>query len=148
MNLKIFLIILSTLFYLVCWSQSDSTYSPYELMSSYYNKDFRPFKKKNIYLGFAFSIEDKKMQNTDYLIQKIIDGERLNYNILLKGGYYAGEYGMVGVNINYYQNKFVGAIFREPDTLQSNSFTRGFAITPNFRSSVPLTANERLSFFT
>ncbi len=123
-------------------------FSPYELLSSYYNNDFKPFKKGNAYWGLAFSLEDRKMDNTDNLFQKVIDGNRLNYNILLKGGYYLFDYGMAGLNINYYQNKFEGTIFRDPDTLQSSSITRGFEITPNFRSSIPLTPNERLSFFT
>jgi hypothetical protein len=126
----------------------DSTYTPYELLSSYYNHGFAPFKKKNIYVGFAFSLEDKQMTNTDYLVQKVVDGERLNYDIHLKGGYYTGDYGMIGLNLNYYQKEFGGTIFRDPDTLQSKSITRGYAFTPNFRSSVPLTKTERLSFFT
>jgi hypothetical protein len=78
----------------------------------------------------------------------VIDGERLNYDISLKGGYYTGNYGMAGLNVNYYQRKFIGEVFRDPDTLQSNTISRGYAFTPNFRSSVPLTDNERLSFFT
>ncbi|MBS2101122.1 hypothetical protein [Carboxylicivirga linearis] len=122
--------------------------TPYELMSSYYENNFHPFKKKNIYVGLSFSLEDKKLENTDYLIQQVIEGEMLDYNIVAKVGYYTGNYGMAGVNFNYYQKQFEGSIYREPDTLQSKSITRGFAITPHFRSSVPLTKNERLSFFT
>ncbi|SNR72442.1 hypothetical protein SAMN06265371_11028 [Lutibacter agarilyticus] len=127
--------------------EKDSTYTAYELLSSYYNNHFKPFKKNNIYIGFAFALEDKKLQNVDYLIKEVIDGEKIDYNIHLKGGYYTGDYGMVGINFNYYQDKFIGETFSDPDTIQSNSFTRGFGITPNFRSSIPLTANERLSFF-
>lgn len=131
-------------------SQVDTAgnYTPYELLSSYYNSNFKPFKKSNVFIGFAFSLEDKQLTNADYLVQQVLDGEKLNYNILLKGGYYIGNYAMVGINFNYFQNKFVGDVFRNPDTLQSNSITQGFAITPHLRSSVPLTANERLSFFT
>lgn len=127
---------------------TKSNYTPYELLSSYYGNNFKPFSKKNIYAGFSFSLSDKKMENTDYLIQKVVDGEKLNYDILLKGGYYTGNYGMLGINLNYFQQRFEGTIFRDPDTLKSNSITRGYSITPNLRSSVPLTANERLSFFT
>ncbi|WP_439183531.1 hypothetical protein [Carboxylicivirga taeanensis] len=123
-------------------------YTPYELLSSYYNSNFHPFKKKNIYVGLSFSLEDKRLQNTDYLVQQVIDGERLNYDIVAKFGYYTGNYGMAGIKLNYYQNHFEGSIYREPDTLQSNSISRGFALKPHFRSSVPLTKNERLSFFT
>ncbi|WP_075349156.1 hypothetical protein [Algoriphagus marinus] len=122
--------------------------SPYELMSSYYNKDFHPFKKRNIYIGMAFGLEDKQSTNTIGLFENIIDGDRLNYDLLLRAGYYTGNYGMAGINFKYYQNRFAGEVFREPDTLQSNSISRGIEFTPNFRSSVPLTDNERLSFFT
>ncbi|NJN26360.1 MAG: hypothetical protein HC819_10460 [Cyclobacteriaceae bacterium] len=128
--------------------KEKNDYTPYELMSSYYNQDFRPFKKKNVYLGLALDLEDRQSTNTTGLIENIIDGDRLNYSILLKGGYYTGNYGMAGLSINYYQNKFIGEVFRDPDTLQSNTITRGYEFTPNFRSSVPLTDNERLSFFT
>lgn len=149
-NRKIILsVALISLIPLSLWSQkSDSTYTPYELLSTYYNEQFHPFKKKNIYLGLAFSLEDKKVTNTDYLIQEVIDGDRLDFNINLKGGYYTGDYGMVGITLNYYQKNFEGTVFSDPDTALSKSITRGYALTPNFRSSVPLTPNERLSFFT
>jgi len=122
--------------------------TPYELMSSYYSNQFNPFAKNNAFIGLSFSLEDKKLTNTDYLVQKVIDGERLDYDLLLKGGYYTGNYGMAGLAFNYYQDKFQGDVFRDPDTLISNTITRGFAFIPYFRSSVPLTNNERLSFFT
>lgn len=128
-------------------SKKDN-YTPYELLSTYYDEDFRPFRKGNIYVGLDFSLEDKKLINADYLVQKVLDGDKFDYNIQIKGGYYTGNYAMVGLNFKYFQQKFDGTIFKDPDTLFSNSITRGFSITPNFRSSVPLTKNERLSFFT
>lgn len=103
--------------------KSKGEYTPSELLSSYYNSDFKPFKKSNVFIGMAFSLEDKKLSNVDYLVQQVLDGDKLNYNILLKGGYYIGNYAMAGINFNYYQNKFVGQVFRSPDTLQSNSIT-------------------------
>ncbi|NMM48332.1 hypothetical protein [Marinigracilibium pacificum] len=129
-------------------NQDTIKYTPYELLSSYYNEGFKPFEKRNFYVGLSFSLEDRKLTNTNNIFQQVIDGERLNYDILIKGGYYTGNFGMAGISFNYYQSKFEGEVFRDPDTLQSNSITRGFAIIPNFRSSVPLTKNERLSFFT
>lgn len=128
--------------------KEEDNFTPYELLYSYYNEDFKPFKKRNWYVGLAFSLEDKQRLNTPGLFQKIINGNNLDYDILLKGGYYTGNYGMVGLEFNFYQSKFTGQVLQEPDTLQSNSITRGFSFTPNLRSSVPLTANERLSFFT
>lgn len=122
--------------------------SPYELMSSYYTNQFKPFQKKNIYTGLAFSLRDRNLTNVDQLIQNVVRGEDISYNVILKGGYYTGDYGMIGMNFEYQEEKFNGTIFREPDTIQSRSISRGYTITPNVRSSVPLTENERLSFFT
>lgn len=126
----------------------DDDYSPYDLLSSYYENDFKPFKKGNWYTGLSFSLTDKQRTNTQGLLQNVIDGDDLEYNINLKGGYYTGNYAMLGLNLDYYQTSFKGSIYREPDTIQSNSIVRGFGITPNIRSSVPLTPNERLSFYT
>ncbi|MCV9386278.1 hypothetical protein [Reichenbachiella ulvae] len=126
----------------------EDGFTPYELLSSYYDESFKPFKKGKIYLGFAFSLENKKLENTNYLVQQVIDGDRSEFDLSLKGGYYTGDYGMVGLNVSYHHMQFEGTIFRSPDTLQSQSISRGFEITPNFRSSVPLTPNERLSFYT
>ncbi len=130
------------------YCQEEQEYSPYELLSSYYENDFKPFKKGNWYTGLAFSLDDRKASNTKGLFENIIDGNELNYNVTLKGGYFTGDYGMVGLGLEYYQDKFTGMVFRDPDTLQSNTITRGYNFTPFIRSSVPLTRNERLSFFT
>jgi len=151
--LKFPLLAMLILFSVYAFAQKDSILvqekiTPYDLLSSYYSTNFHPFQKGNFYAGLAFSITDKKLTNTNYLIQQVVDGNRLDYDILLKGGYYTGDYGMAIINFNYYQNRFEGLVFQDPDTVQSNSLTRGFAITPGFRSSVPLTRSERLSFFT
>ena len=125
----------------------EKNYTPYELLSSYYNNDFTPYKKGNIYFGVAMSLEDRKSENTENIFQKTIDGNRVNFDLLLKGGYYLSDYGMVGLNFNIYEKKFEGILFRDPDTIQSKTITRGFSITPNYRTTIPLTENDRLSFF-
>jgi hypothetical protein len=126
---------------------TDENTKAYDLMSKYYNEDFNPFKKKNIYIGLAFSLEDLQQENTKGLIQDVVDGQSLKYNLLLKGGYYINNYTLIGLNFTYGQSKFTGQVFRDPDTLQSNSLIRSFDFTPNIRPSIPLTRNERLSFF-
>lgn len=123
-------------------------HSPYELLTSYYNTDFQPFNKGNIYFGFSMALEDRQMENTDNLFQKVLDGDRVNFNILLKGGYYLNDYTMLGLNANIFENKFEGVVLRDSDTIQSKSIKRGYSFTPNYRTSIPLTKNERLSFFT
>lgn len=128
--------------------KQDSKLSPYELLTSYYSNDFNPFKKGTIYTGISMSLEDRSQENTENIFEKVIEGNRMNFNILLKGGYYVNDYAMVGLNINIFENKFEGTLFKDPDTVESSSIKRGFSITPNYRTSIPLSKNERLSFFT
>ena len=125
----------------------EEDYSAYDLMSKYYNEGFHPFEKKNTYVGLAFSLEDLQQENTTGLFQNVVDGQNLNYNIIVKGGYYISDYTMLGLNFLYDYDRFEGLVFRDPDTLQSNSLSRSYDLTPNIRPSIPLTRNERLSFF-
>lgn len=121
--------------------------TPYELLSSYYQDGFEPFKKRTWYIGAAFSLGHTTQSNTTGLIQDVIDGKSGDYNVNLKGGYYSGDYTMLGLDLGYHQSDFTGTVYQDPDTIQSNSITRGFSITPNLRASIPVTASERLSFF-
>ena len=129
-------------------SISPQKYTPYELLSSYYNKDFKPFKKGTIYTGFAMSLEDRQSENTENIFQKTLEGDKVNFDLSLKGGYYISDYGMIGLNLNVFEKRFEGVLFKDPDNLEQKTITRGFSITPNYRTTLPLTANERLSFFT
>ncbi len=129
-------------------SLADKKYTPYELLSSYYGKQFQPFKKSNIYLGISFSVENKDIQNVDYLVKQVVDGKKNNFNIKLKGGYYIGDYTMLGLNVDYTQKQFSGKVLQNSDTVTSNVISRGFSVTPTLRPSFPLLANNRLSFFT
>ncbi|TAJ12377.1 hypothetical protein DMA11_13030 [Marinilabiliaceae bacterium JC017] len=123
---------------------TSKTYGPFELLTSYYETNFRPFKKRNWYTGTAFSLEDKSMENTSRLFDKVLTGDKLDYDLTFKGGYFLKDYVMVGLDINYSQYKFTGTVFREPDTLQSNSIKRRTKIYPNITTYFPLTRNERL----
>ena len=79
----------------------DGSRSPYELMSSYYSGQFKPFKKGNVYTGLAFSLSDRNLSNVDQLVQNVVDGQDNAFNIVLKGGYYTGDYAMIGLNFEY-----------------------------------------------
>jgi len=116
--------------------------TPYELLSSYYNDNFSPFKKKTWYLGAAFSLGSTNQTNSQGLIEDVIDGNSINYDVSLKGGYYSGDYNMIGLNLEYNEMRFTGTLFQDPDTVESNSITRGYTITPNLRTSLPLTATS------
>lgn len=123
-------------------------YTPYDLLSNYYNEEFKPFKKRNVYIGSSLSLEDRQMENTENIFQKVIEGNKVSFNLLLKGGYFLNDYSMVGLDFNIYENKSELTLYSDPDTVQSNSIKRGFSFTPQYRTSIPLTQNERLSFFT
>ncbi len=121
--------------------------NPYDLMSNYYENAFKPFKKKNWYLGLAFSITDRKYENESRLILTVIDGTDRNYDLTLKGGYFIGDYVMAGLNLNYKSEKFQGLILQENDTIDRNSIRKMGAVAPFIKTYFPLSRNERLSFF-
>jgi hypothetical protein len=125
----------------------DSKLTPYDLISSYYKEDFEPFKKGNGFVGLAFSLQDRSLENTQRLLDRVIDGNSLKYDILFKGGYFIGDYVMGGLNFNIVNDKFTGLTEREGEEIQINSIERLFAISPTIKSYFPLTNNERLSFF-
>lgn len=125
----------------------DEITDPYELMSKYYNEDFNPFAKKNWYIGFAFSLKDQQLQNQARLFDKVLDGQDLSYDLTLKGGYFLGDYFMIGGNLIYSRNKFTGIIVQESDTIQRQNISSIGTIAPTLKSYVPLTKNNRLSFF-
>ena len=127
--------------------QTTAKPSPYDLMSKYYNDDFKPFAKGSGYLGLAFSLQDQALQNTQRLFDKVIDGNELNYNIELKGGYFIRNYVMVGVNFNYDYQKFTGNLVIESDTVRSESISKRFTVVPVIKPYFPVSKNERLSFF-
>jgi len=54
----------------------------------------------------------------------------------------------IGVNFEYQEEKFDGILLRDSDSIHSKSIIRTYNFTPYIRSAVPLTENERLSFFT
>ena len=146
----IIILALAMLFPGILFSQeekSDENFTAYELMSKYYNENFNPFKKRNVYVGLAFSLDDLQQENTTGLIQNVVKGQSLDYNLVFKSGYYINRYTLVGFNFTYEHAKFSGEVFRDPDTLQSNSISRGYDFTPNIRPSIPLTHNDRLSVF-
>ena len=128
-------------------SKSDEKQDPYELMSKYYEEDFNPFAKGNWYVGFAFSLQDRKLQNQARLFDKVLDGQDLNYDLTFKGGYLLRDYFMVGGNFIYSRDKFTGLTVQESDTIQKESIKSIGTIAPTFKTYFPLTKNNRLSFF-
>ena len=74
---------------------------PYDLMSKYYEENFNPFSKGSWYVGFAFSLEDRKLENQARLFDKVLLGEDLKYDLTFKAGHFLSDYTMVGGNLIY-----------------------------------------------
>lgn len=130
-------------------SKSDSTLTPYDLISRYYNGDeFHPFSKGNGYIGLAFTVEDQRLQNTQRLFDKVIDGSTTDYEITFKGGYFLWDYVQTGMNIVYSREKFTGQLIdSNSDTLRRESIASGGIFVPYLKIYFPVSKNERLSFF-
>lgn len=128
--------------------QNSKTFAPYYLLTSYYDTDFNPFKKGTVYIGASLSLEDRSQENTENIFEKIVEGNRVNFNVLVKSGYYINDYAMVGLNVSVFENKFEGTLLKDSEEVESKSIKRGFSLTPNYRTSVPLTKANRISFYT
>ena len=54
------------------------------------------------------TVVDEKLNNSPGLFEKILAGSEFNYDITFKGGYFIGDYVLVGTNVNYQREKFTG----------------------------------------
>lgn len=134
------------------WAQDNDTTSaksPYELISGFYNSgNFHPFKKGNGYVGLAFTVEDRQLQNTQRIFDKVTDGQNTDYEITFKGGYFLWDYVQVGMNVIYGRNKFEGQLIdQNSDSVSRSSIYSGGSFVPYLKIYFPVSKNERLSFF-
>ncbi|MCG8307257.1 MAG: hypothetical protein MI975_07670 [Cytophagales bacterium] len=128
-------------------SENPRRTDPYQLMSKYYEDDFNPFAKGNWYVGFAFSLQDQRLQNQSRLFDKVLDGQDLNYDLTFRGGYFLNNFLMAGANFIYSRDKFTGTVVQESDTIIRQNITGIGTIVPSLKTYFPLTKNNRLSFF-
>ncbi|MFV0484305.1 MAG: hypothetical protein ACK5MG_09460 [Bacteroidales bacterium] len=120
---------------------------PYYLMSSYYETDFHPFKKGNFYTGFAFSLTTGELENTNRLLYEVSEGEENQYNLIFKGGYFIGDYNMIGVDVVYGRSRFEGDILQNSESLLRQRISSSGTFRPVLVTYFPLTKNKRLSFY-
>jgi len=117
-------------------------------LSSYYNTDFAPFDKKNIYIGLSFTVENVSLDNSQRLFSRVDEGRESDFSIKLTGGYFFSSYVMAEFGIRYNRDKFEGSIFNQDgDSLFRRQISNEAIYTPGIRIVFPLTPNERLSFF-
>jgi len=134
--------------FIVVGQNKEEKSNPYDLLTKYYEEDFEPFAKGNWYLGFAFSLQDRKQENFPRLLDQVIESQEIGYNITLSNAYFIGDYSSIGLNFNYDRDDFTGTLINQNgDTLSRNQvgFTANFI--PNLRTYFPLTKTGRLSFY-
>lgn len=120
-----------------------------DLIGSFYNEDFQPFKKGNGYVGLAFSVFDEKSDNTKDIFDqdRTISSKTLNYSVKFKGGYFFSKNHMVGLGYSIERDKTTTEGTYLFDTVGLESKDRIHAFIPSIRSYFPLTKNKRLSLF-
>ncbi len=121
--------------------------SPYDLFTKYYEEDFTPFKKGNGYIGLALSLQDQSLVNTQRLFDKVVDGNTFKYDIEFSGGYFISDYTQIGLGFSYSEDKFEGTTIRDGDTVRVEDVTKLFTALPFVKPYIPVTSNQRLSFF-
>ncbi|MFV0345544.1 MAG: hypothetical protein ACK5IQ_04765 [Bacteroidales bacterium] len=127
--------------------QKTDKMNPYDLMSKYYENDFQPFKKGNFYTGFAFSLTTGELENTNRLLYEVSEGEENQYNLIFKGGYFIGDYNMIGVDVVYGRSRFEGDILQNSESLLRQRISSSGTFRPVLVTYFPLTKNKRLSFY-
>ena len=130
-------------------AEADTTLTPFDLITNYYNSDtFRPFQKGNGYLGLAFTLEDQSLQNTQRLFDKVTNGDQIDWQLTFKGGYFLWDYVQVGMNVIYGRNEFDGQLIdQNSDSVRRASVSSSGAFVPFIKIYFPVSRNERLSFF-
>lgn len=148
MKQHLFILILAWMMAMPGFGQ-DSSFeeSPRSLFSSYYNENFTPFKKGNYYVTLNMSLSSETLQNTTKSFVTIIDGKDSYYNIGVGTGYYFSDNFAGGIGFVFGESIFDGTLLRNNDTVQNNSVTTDFKLTPLLRSSIPLVPNQRLSVY-
>lgn len=130
------------------YGQKDSSNeSAKELMSSYYNDNFSPFKKGNWYVTLNLSLASETLQNAEKSFVSVINGKSNDYNIGTGTGYYFSGNFAAGLGFVFGESIFDGTILKLGDTVQNNSITTNYKLTPLLRSSIPLVPNKRLSIY-
>lgn len=121
--------------------------TPYELMSNYYTESFNPFKKGNAYTGFAFSLTTRDLENTNLLLLNIDDGDNKDYKLIFKGGYFIGDYNMLGLEASYVHKQFEGHVALNGEQQLQQQIKSLGTIRPVLATYFPLSKSNRLAFY-
>ena len=123
-------------------------YSAQDLISDYYDEDFRPFSRDVWLTKLSFSLSDKQLNNVARLFDRVVEGSEFSFNLGLSAGKYYSKYFLVGIGLGFNESKFVGTIIdSNSDTINAQSISRTTTIIPFTRISIPLSKSQRLSLY-
>ena len=148
--MKCFTLLIITIFITTSGMSQErkDSLNPYELLTKYYEEGFKPFAKGNYYSGIAFSLTNSNLENSSKGFDKVIAGIDKTTSITFKGGYFLKDYIMTGMNFELGRDEFGGNIDVSGDTVSRQTMRKYLSFSPVIKSYVPLTKNNRLSFFT
>ena len=120
-----------------------------DILVNYYNEGFEPYRNGVWYLAMTMSLTDQDLENTTLgLFDNVIAGNNSSWSLDLTTGRYISDFFLVGLTIGYEQSTFDGTLngnFNVPFERMSESEL--FTIGSFIRTSIPLTKNNRLSFY-
>lgn len=117
------------------------------LMSTYYTENFNPFQKSNWFVAFNMSLNNEKYENSTYRFEQISKGNRENYQIDIRSGYYFSDYFAASFGFIFGGENFERRVPQLLGYIDKSSSTTTFGFSPDLRSSIPVVPNQRLNLY-
>lgn len=130
-------------------AQEEKGQTSEDILVNYYKDGFEPYRNGVWYLAMTMALSDQDLENTTLdLFDNVVMGNNSNWNIDFTTGRYISDYFLVGVTIGYEQSRFDGILEGNfGSTFERLSESELFTIGAFIRTSIPLTSNNRLSFY-
>jgi len=148
--MKLKLLLVGTFFCVIYHTnaqQDTSDKDAENLIFSYYNDNFNPFKKGNWLVTLQMSLQNENYTNVKQLLQTVVDGKSNDMAILVGTGYYFSDFFAATLGFSYEESRFEGIINQGLQEINQNSLTTLYGIEPNIRASIPVVPNQRLNLF-
>lgn len=95
--------------------------------------------KGRYYNSLSFSLDQRKAENENQLLREVINQDRLNYRILLNGGYALKDNLTVGLLANYGRSKEEITYLGDNDTeVRLKRLQQGLTLSPNMRNYISI----------
>ena len=119
-----------------------------KLTYSHYKKDFSPFDEGSWFTGLSFTLGKKDPQHVSRLLDQVEANHGLSYHLQVSGGHFLTDYFMIGIGFGFNESKYTGSLInRDSETINVQAISQNFNASPFSRVFMPLTENERLSFY-